>query len=514
MNKMFRRGILTLLVLAMASSVTGCTTTKKVDNSSKQEEKKTPDKVKILAANAAFEVPTSMDIPEIKYLEEKTNTKIELELLDNPPKYQELVRLRFASGDYPDIYQAWAISSENIIENGLVEDIKPWLDKYPNIKKNIPQYAWDAVTVGGKIVCVPTPAIDNAPAERLFYLRKDWMDNIGIKDIPKTSDELLELYRAFRDKDPNKNGKKDEIAFSSREKFTWIEPLAGMWGVNWDTYSIVDGKAVPGFAAPNTKKVLEYMAQMYKEGLLDSEFLTLNSTTWKNKIKQDRVGSWNHTIGNAGSWYSELKAALPDVKTEILTIPTPKGKGYDGPVGRVMQPVYTTHFIMKESKVKEASLRILDWLASEEGETFSNFGLEGKTLIKNPDGSFTYNREMSKTNKTLWLTSAFNCTQTDSVKSKVKNLDPAFDKKNEEAKLIARKEGIPNTLWSKPLLNTELTKADLRFDGTIIQQGFAKIVFGEKPVDYYDELIASWKKAGGDDIIKEATDWYTKNAKK
>jgi len=396
-----------------------------------------------------------------------------------------------------------------------VEDVWPLVEKYgPNLKKNIPQYAWDAVTVGGKVVCIPTPAIDNCPAERLFYIRKDWMDNCGITEIPKTSDELLEVFRAFRDKDPNKNGKKDEIPFSAREKFTWMEVLEGMWGINWDCYAIYDGKAVPGFVHPNSKKVLEYLALMYKEGLLDSEFLSLNSTTWKNKIKQNRVGAWNHTVGNAGNWtVAELGSALPDVDFELICIPTPQGNGYDGPVGRVMQPVYTTHFIFKSSKVKEAAIRIFDWLATEEGETFSNFGLEGKSLIKNADGTYTHNRDVQKEDKTLWLTSVFNCTQNDAVKRKVKNANPLFDQKNYEAVEIARKEGIPNPLWPKPQLETELNKPDLRFDGTLIQQGFAKIVFGEEPVDYYDELIDTWMKAGGEDIIKEATEWYNENVK-
>ena len=42
------------------------------------------------------------------------------------------------------------------------------------------------------------------------YINKVWLDNLGL-EMPETIDELYEVLVAFRDKDPNGNGLKDEI---------------------------------------------------------------------------------------------------------------------------------------------------------------------------------------------------------------------------------------------------------------------------------------------------------------
>ena len=51
---------------------------------------------------------------------------------------------------------------------------------------------------------------ENIRTSQGYYIRKDWLRKLGLKE-PKTVEELYEVLIAFRDKDPNGNGKKDEI---------------------------------------------------------------------------------------------------------------------------------------------------------------------------------------------------------------------------------------------------------------------------------------------------------------
>lgn len=513
---LLKRGLCIVCCIAVLI-FTGCRNTENTTDTA-QNATQEPDRIKIMMSPANAEIPnvkSSMDIPVIKHMAEKTNTIIDIEFIDHN-KYQELVRLKFASGDFPDVYQAWQISREEIIPNDLVQELDELLDNYgPNLKQNIPQFAWDAVTLDGKIMAIPTPASGNAPSERVLFVRKDWMDKVGITDAPKTSDELLDLLRAFRDQDPNGNGQKDEIPFSAREKFTWLENITGMWGVNIDSFSIVDGEVVPGFANPNMKKALEFLNIMYEEGLLDSEFLTNSNTTWINKINQNKVGMWNHTSTSGGAWQKRLMDANPNTDADAIAIPTPIGKGYNGPVGRVEQPVGVTHYIFKESKVKEAAIRLFDWIATEEGSMFVQYGIEGDTLIKQENGtySYLYDSDKMKANQTAWLP-VFKKVEFESIRNKVVIGDIVLTEKTNAAFESARKEGIPNPVWSMPLPEVMQIKPDLQHTGTMIQEMMAKIVFGEEPIDYYDQVIEKWKEAGGDEIIKEATEWYNKNIKK
>ena len=42
----------------------------------------------------------------------------------------------------------------------------------------------------------------------------------------------------------------------------------------------------------------------------------------------------------------------------------------------------------------------------------------------------------------------------------------------------------------------------------ILVEGFTKIIIGEKPIDYFDELVQQWYKAGGEQATKEINDTY------
>ena len=46
------------------------------------------------------------------------------------------------------------------------------------------------------------------PMRTCTIVRKDWLDKVGMS-MPKTTDDLYQLAKAFTTKDPNGDGKKD-----------------------------------------------------------------------------------------------------------------------------------------------------------------------------------------------------------------------------------------------------------------------------------------------------------------
>lgn len=472
-----------------------------------------PVKFRMFASdfNAAYPAKPSMEIPAIKHMGEKTNTELDLLLIPHG-QYAEQLRIKFASGDIPDVYQTWSISESEPVQNGLAMELNGLIDKYgPNLKARIPKSTWDAVTINGKIMAIPSPPNFNAPAERVLYVRKDWMNKLGLK-VPETSDELLALLRTFKEKDPNGNGQADEIPFSAREKFTWLDNLFGMWGVNLNTFSMYNNEIVPGFIHPNTKQALGFIRTLYAEKLIDSEFLTNTATIWKQKILADKVGMFNHNQTVGGSWFRDLRDSLkgnPDV--DIMAIPTPKGTGYEGPVGRVEQPLGKAFIVFKQSKNAEAVVKFFDWLVTDEGNFFATYGFEGEALTRQGN-ELVYEIGKEKTFQSAWRNSIFDIIDLDSVSSKIK-VDEIIDARTRQGVEISKKEGIPNPVAAMPLPQSLLSQNDLNWNGSLFQEAAAKIIVGDKPLDYYDEFVAIWKKQGGDKIIREATDWYNKNVK-
>jgi putative aldouronate transport system substrate-binding protein len=533
----FRKSFSSLLVLALLFTTVACSSggsssdkgnsvdpsenaqsNEQSQNQTGEEKPAGPDHIKLYLTDLTAPIPAvpSMEIPTIKYMGEKTNVNFDVTFLAQD-KFHEQLKLKFAAGDYPDVFMEYGLGNDLVsdaINNGLILELNDLIDKYgPNLKKQIPQEIWDSVTVNGKIMAIPEPQPGNAPAEKIFYVRKDWLDKLGLQP-PKTSDEYLDMLRAFRDGDPNGNGEKDEIPYSMREKLSWADSIFGMFGINYDN-TVYNGEVIPGFTHPNAKKALQVMRTMYEEKLLDSEFLTNTRTIWVQKIMSDRVGNWVHVAQDGWTWQNDIDHALPDKdpKPEIVAIPTPQGVGYDGPVGRVHMYALKTFFVLKNAEHPEAIIRWLDWLSTEEGQLFVQLGLEGVTYKKDGD-NYVYDGEADKKEQTdYWRPVLFNIVNNNEkiIQAKLNNPE-AFAKINNSFE-VARKEGIPNPLSAMPSPKAFSDNPDLLASGSLWQTTASKIILGEAPLDSFDDFVKTWRSQGGEDAIKEMTEWYNTHKK-
>ena len=59
---------------------------------------------------------------------------------------------------------------------------------------------------------------------------------------------------------------------------------------------------------------------------------------------------------------------------------------------------------------------------------------------------------------------------------------------------------VPQKLPSAPLYLTECDK--------IVNEGYIAIITGEKPVDFFDEMVQNWYNAGGQILTDEANEIY------
>ncbi|MHA6483431.1 extracellular solute-binding protein [Paenibacillus sp. strain BS8-2] len=505
---------LSMLAAVTAFSVTACASGNNNANeagnqpsstagATNAEQSMEPTKLKMFVSDYGQQIPQG-DNPTIDFLMEKTNTELDIEYLPHAD-YTKNLDMKFAGGEYPDVYMNFGgLPSASLMEADMVLPLNDLIDQYgPNLKKNIPQEAWDAVTVNGQIVSIPQPQVGNASAERLLFVRKDWLDKLEL-DIPTTSDEFYDMLVAFRDGDPNGNNQKDEIAFSMRKNFSWGDNIFGMWGVNppLGVYAVYEDELIHSAAQPNTKQALAFIQTMYQEKLLDPDFLTNERANWEQKIKSGVVGAWNHVAEFAWQWQDELNKALPNEKPEVITIPTPQGIGYDGPVGRVQIPVLKTYTLFKTSENPEAVIKMLDWLQSEEGQAFTEMGIEGDTYTVEGD-KYVYDAEKDKPN--AWRDMIFKMHgYNEKIEQTKLSLEAAAKRK--AAFEIARQEGIPNPAVGMPN-NTILDNFDTSF-----YEVAAKIVLNNDSTDLFDQFITDWR-AQYPAWIEESTNWYNTNKK-
>ncbi|WP_426446716.1 extracellular solute-binding protein [Paenibacillus sp. S-38] len=222
-----------------------------------------------------------------KELDAKLGINFKLDLTDDKEHANKLSVLA-ASQNLPDLLE---IKEKDLsvyyqmARNGLLLDLTPYLDKLGAVKKQVGEEGFTKGKVDGKVF-----GFSQAPriVPQGFWIRKDWLDKLGLKS-PTTMDELLEVAKAFTEKDPDGNGKKDTYGISGTRE---IE--RGFLGVHGTTepnkFYIQDGKLINSLYDPNMKKGIEEFQRFLKAGVVDPELFTNKVTDVTDKAAKGFAG--------------------------------------------------------------------------------------------------------------------------------------------------------------------------------------------------------------------------------
>jgi putative aldouronate transport system substrate-binding protein len=397
----------------------------------------------------------------------------------------------------------WGIASSELVLNDLALPLNDLLKEHgPDLLKLIPQEAWDAVTLKGQILGIPQSVAGTA--DKVIFVRKDWLDKVGL-GIPKTPDEFLDMLRAFRDQNPGGVDPNTLIPFSARANTSWMHNLYGMWGMDTNSFMMHEGEMIPGYLHPNMKEYLKFLKTMYDEKLIDSEFLTTDGNLYIQKIESGRVGSWDHIVRQVNTWNDRVSPH----GGEIIAIPTPKPPGWEGNVGAPKKTIDKTFILHKDTKNAAAVIRLLNWLVTEEGAIWSELGLEGDTFKREGD-KLIYDAEKDK--ETLGARAPFQIAPFNRAinDAKMQHDEIAINRYMTTLELSLN-EGFTIPTESMPKPQSLTSNADLGFAGTLLQETLSSIILGKKPIEYFDEFVKTWRQQGGEELIKEVTDWYNAN---
>lgn len=455
-------------------------------------------------------VEGSSNINEDKYIEklrELSGTNVQLELIPHAEFNQKLTLL-LAGGELPDLLQINGINTTEIapaIKNGVFYELNDLLKEHaPDLLNNIPQEAWDSSLISehGKIYAIPG---ESYVRNTVVYVRKDWLDKLNLQ-VPSTVDEYVDMLKAFKEKDPNGNGKPDEIPFSGRQNFAFAEAFFGAYDVVPDGWKFEHNELIPNLIRPEMKTALELHRKLYQEQLMDNEIFVQQGKDWDAKIKgAARVGMWIHDPSYPDKWQSEVRATEPSA--EIINIPSPIGPDGKGGTNRGSS-VGNVWVIPKSNKNPEAALKFLNWYYSEEAQRFLDYGLENEDYTAEGE-KITYNYattvdEINKENMHLMFMRLVG-------PSYLANEEFMKGRKDSELILnalnVANNEGRTNDALGMPIMPTLQAKPELGKNGLWMEMA-AKIITGNEPIDSFDSFVADWKKRGGNQVIKEATEWY------
>ena len=220
-------------------------------------------------------------------------------------QYTDSVTMVIAQNDLPDVMIVEDLDElQYLVDNDMIADLTDsynncMSDTIKNIYGSYGRDILDVVTFGGKIMAIPETNISDGP--NLIWLRKDWMDALGLS-APRTLSDVEEIIRQFKEKDPGHNGAGNTVGlvcdtslcggcgYSSEYTLDIIFAAYGAFPKQW-IYD-EDGNVVYGSVQPEAKEALAHIHELYKEGILDQDFLMRTSSNLIELIVDGQCGSF------------------------------------------------------------------------------------------------------------------------------------------------------------------------------------------------------------------------------
>lgn len=312
-------------------------------------------------------------------MERLTNIAFEF---NTPPRddFATSKQLLLASDDLPDIFYAADITHQEQMEYGgygffipledLIEEhapnIKKMLDERPEIRKAI-------TTPDGHIYALPS--VTEEPSYWRMWYNGDWLENLGIEELPRTTDELYDLLVRFKNEDPNGNGEADEIPISNHGGLSEFDDFLlmafGVQGMGMGLYGEDYSQVGFGPIQPGYREYLEYMNRLWEEDLLDHESFSQTNPQKQAKGHQNLVG----VFADASPVFM-LGADPQDTSNPVFHPIT--SEFIDEP--RVLESTGIgggTFAITKENEYPIETIKWIDYSYTKEGADLLHNGLEG-----------------------------------------------------------------------------------------------------------------------------------------
>jgi putative aldouronate transport system substrate-binding protein len=436
-------------------------------------------------------------------------------------EYGDKTNVTLASDNIPDVMvvNEKGPGFVKAAEAGAFWDLTGKLDKYPNLKPADEQTAKNSMTNGKTYgIYRVRPLLRSG-----IVIRKDWLAKLGLKE-PQTTEDLYAVAKAFTERDPDGNGKKDTYGlivpkwpgnYASASPYDVVETWFGApngWGER-------DGKLVPGFDTPEFLEANRWMRKWVTEGLINPDFATLDTANWNDPFVQGKGGMIIDVNVRATQLLDLFKEKTPkdfDKVTLVGNLKRPDGQKFSYPfTGYNMVMAISKQHIRTEEQLDQ-TLQTLDKLASKEGSILLTNGIEGRNFEVEGEFAVPINQDDAK------------------VKAIQNDVDKAFIqlgtrasvgmgayrlKPNDEAsrKMRDRFDVLMNedlkTAVFNPALGvvapTAVSKGQTL--DTIIPDARIKYLSGAITEDQLKAQIKRWYDSGGTQIAQEVNDLVAKN---
>ena len=468
--------------------------------------------------------------PWYRAYKERFNIDLQNKWISND--YGTKLNLAIADKDIADVFYVDSARLTTLYEAGLIMPLDEVFEKYASdtLKQYRKDYAdtWETGCFDGQLYGLPQMNYGIIDQFQYIWIRQDWMKECGFEE-PKTMDDVIKIATTFAEK----YGGYGLAECQTLENFY---RLALSWGAHPGIWvKQADGTLGYGTVQPEMKEALAQYTEWYKQGIVNPNFTTLN---W-DKMMQGMINGECGVIPFA-QWfgYNPLPDLIKNQGADAIffpyEIPTQDGSPIKGSVtfnnnGYVV--------ISKNCQNPEAVMKIVNFYVYTVNDAV---GVETNEYLSSLH-SFNYPNvvrgtriinPMNDYNQFLQVKDAFdrylagedvdtsalgtNLSKYESCVNWVTSQDPNgvgdfLQQGNDRSaygiakKYVDEEQYVQDAKWGPDTPTLQSAGSTLN---DILVEGFTKIIIGEKPIDYFDEVVQQWYTAGGEQATKEINETY------
>ncbi len=331
-----------------------------------------------------------------KRMETRTGLQFTFKEYTSMEQWQEAKDAMFSTGELPDVLFKAALSVDEQIEYsdaGLLIDLLPLLpDNAPNLWALLeanPDWLKAITLPSGKVAALPS--ISLLSMQNAMWINQTWLDTLKL-DAPTDWASLVKVLTAFQTKDPNQNGKQDEIPLSFLGSWD-LKFLSHAFGINCNDYNIyVDDLGQVRFLSDHENFVdfIKALVSLREQGLLDPDGFT---TADALRSVTDDSATVTYGMFFGPNPFSLFTVTLGEQFSLLEPLKYDGSQIYRDLFG----PISTGAFAITSACENPAEL--LSWvdvLYSQDGAIEAMAGLEGENYTWNEDGTWQYSVDLQE----------------------------------------------------------------------------------------------------------------------
>jgi ABC-type glycerol-3-phosphate transport system substrate-binding protein len=289
-----------------------------------------------------YTVPSREQLAEFA---ERTGITVTVDVQPNDNLFSQLIRMRDANLDLPDIVHLDGFLRPVVAEAGVVvpiqEIVDQWAAEDPDGFAQIYESTWADGMWDGQLY-----GMANTASMEEVYFRTDWLEEAGVTGEPETWDDVLDFARAIKEAKPDvvpfgwwaQRGNGANLMFSS---------MSAM-GVEFDG-------SVPNLRSEGGQYWIGFLQTLVRDGLVSSDVVAWNEDNMRGGFVASNVGMM---LDSAPTSVDAQGAGLEaGVNFSIVPMPvTRSGGSTDGVLVSPARTFFVTSDAVERGATDEAGL--------------------------------------------------------------------------------------------------------------------------------------------------------------